>query len=176
LQLRLDEVNVSIAAERDLVGSLRKELLECQLNLSHHEGCRQATKEITERRAHEAEQRFQELESKTSSLRGELAEKQQVISELTQRLAIAETPSDQHERELLMAKARIHELEQSEKELLQRATNITVRYEASDLVRGVIIVRWLFTSMTIERQREDVGSKPRPEGARSLWARACGEG
>jgi hypothetical protein len=77
---------------------------------------------------------IQELDSKTSPLCSGLGE-------LTQRLAVAETPSDHYEQELLALKERNIELEQSEKQLLERATNITTRYELGDLVRGVINVR-----------------------------------
>ncbi|KAG1816519.1 uncharacterized protein BJ212DRAFT_1480954 [Suillus subaureus] len=133
LQRRLDEATVTIAAERDLVGSLRKELLDCQIDLSRQQGIQQATEQIAEQRARDAERRIKELNSKTDSQRGELGEKQQVISELTQRLAIAETPSDLHEQELLVLKTRIRELEQSETQLLQRSTNITVRHKQNDL-------------------------------------------
>jgi len=140
LQLRLDEANVTTATERDLVSSLRKDLLECQINLSQQEGIQQATQQITEKYARETEQRIQELESKTSALCGELDEKQQVIFGLTQRLTIAEAPSNQQEQELHVLKMRVQELEQSEEQLLQRATNITVRHEQGDLVRGATFV------------------------------------
>lgn len=150
MQLRLDEANVTTTTERNLVGSLRKELLECQITLSRQEGSQRVAQQIAEKFAREAEQRIQELESNTSSLRGELGEKQQVISELTQRLAIAETPSNQHEQELFVLKMRVNELEQSEKQLLQRAMNITVRHEQSDLVRRAIIIQWLFTLVAVE--------------------------
>ncbi|OAX35671.1 hypothetical protein K503DRAFT_802634 [Rhizopogon vinicolor AM-OR11-026] len=133
LQLRLDEANVTITTEQNLVGSLRKELLECQITISRQEGCQRATEQVAEKCARDTEQQIRELDSKTSSLRSELDEKQQVISELTRRLAIAETPSDQHEQELIVMKARVDELEQSEKQLIQRATNITVRHEHGDL-------------------------------------------
>ncbi|KAG1747479.1 hypothetical protein EDB19DRAFT_1949495 [Suillus lakei] len=126
LQQRLDEANVATATERNLVSSLKKELFD----LSRQQG--QAIEHIAEQRARDAEQRIQELNSKTDSQCGELGENQRVISELTQRLAIAETP-DQHEQDLLVLKTRVHELEESEKQLLQRATNITVRYEQNDL-------------------------------------------
>ena len=175
MQLRLDEANVTITTEQNLVGSLRKELLECQITISRQEGCQRATEQVAEKCARDTEQQIRELDSKTSSLRSELDEKQQVISELTRRLAIAETPSDQHEQELLVMKARVDELEQSEKQLIQRATNITVRHEHGDLVRVVIIARWLLTSTAVERQRVHVGSEPRPKGQRSLRTRACGE-
>ncbi|OJA14711.1 hypothetical protein AZE42_04371 [Rhizopogon vesiculosus] len=133
LQLRLNEANVTITTEQNLVGSLRKELLECQITLSRQEGCQRTTEQVAEKCALETERQIRELDFKTSSLRSELDEKQQVISELTRRLAIAETPSDQHEQELLVMKARVDELEQSEKQLIQRATNITVRHEHGDL-------------------------------------------
>ena len=135
MQLRLDEANVTTATERDLVSSLRKDLLECQINLSQQEGIQQATQQIAEKYAREAEQRIQELESKTNALCGELDEKQQVIIGLTQRLTIAEAPSNQQEQEFHVLKMRVQELEQSEEQLLQRATNITVRHEQGDLVR-----------------------------------------
>lgn len=137
LQRRLDEAIVATAAERDLVGSLRKELLDCQIDLSRQQGIQRATEQIAEQRVRDAERRIEELNSKTDSQRGELDQKQQVISELTQRLAIAETPSDLHEQELLVLKTRIRDLEQSETQLLQRSTNITVRHEQNDLVRRV---------------------------------------
>lgn len=137
LQRRLDEAIVATAAERDLVGSLRKELLDCQIDLSRQQGIQRATEQIAEQRVRDAERRIEELNSKTDSQRGELGQKQQVISELTQRLAIAETPSDLHEQELLVLKTRIRDLEQSETQLLQRSTNITVRHEQNDLVRRV---------------------------------------
>ncbi|KAG1788437.1 uncharacterized protein HD556DRAFT_1403523 [Suillus plorans] len=133
LQRRLDEAIVATAAERDLVGSLRKELLDCQIDLSRQQGIQRATEQIAEQRVRDAERRIEELNSKTDSQRGELGQKQQVISELTQRLAIAETPSDLHEQELLVLKTRIRDLEQSETQLLQRSTNITVRHEQNDL-------------------------------------------
>jgi hypothetical protein len=137
LQRRLDEAITATATERDLVGSLRKELLDCQTVLSRQQGIQQATEQIAEQRARDAERRIEELNSKTDFQRGELVEKQQVISELTQRLAIAETPSDLHEQELLVLKKRICDLEQSETQLLQRSTNITVRHAQNDLVRRV---------------------------------------
>lgn len=137
LQCRLDEAIVVAAAERDLVGSLRKELLDYQMDLSRQQGIQRATEQIAEQRARDAERRIEELNSKTDSQRGELVEKQQIISELTQRLAIAETPSDLHEQEVLVLKTRIHDLEQSEAQLLQRSTNITFRHEQNDLVRRV---------------------------------------
>lgn len=137
LQRRLDEAIVAATAERDLVGSLRKELLDYQMNLSRQQGIQRATEQIAEQSARDAERRIEELNSKTDSQRGELGEKQRIISELTQRLAIAETPSDLHEQELLVLKTRIHDLEQSETQLLQRSTNITVRHEQNDLVRRV---------------------------------------
>ncbi|KAG1846688.1 hypothetical protein C8R48DRAFT_732822 [Suillus tomentosus] len=133
LQRRLDEAIVATAAERDLVGGLRKELLDCQIDLSRQQGIQRATEQIAEQRVRDAERRIEELNSKTDSQRGELGQKQQVISELTQRLAIAETPSDLHEQELLVLKTRIRDLEQSEMQLLQRSTNITVRHEQNDL-------------------------------------------
>jgi predicted RNase H-like nuclease (RuvC/YqgF family) len=135
LQLRLNEADATTATGQDLIGSLRKELLEYQINLSRQEGSQSAAEQIAEKCVREAKQRIQELDSKTSSLRGELGEKQQIISELTQRLAIVETPSNQHEQELLILKARVHELERSEKQLLERATSITARHEHGDLVR-----------------------------------------
>jgi hypothetical protein len=137
LQRRLDEAIVAATAERDLVGSLRKELLNYQMDLSRQKGIQQATEQIAEQSARDAERRIEELNSKTDSQRGELGEKQKIISELTQRLAIAETPSDLHEQEVLVLKTRIHDLEQSETQLLQRSTNITVRHEQNDLVRRV---------------------------------------
>jgi hypothetical protein len=137
LQRRLDEAIAATATERDLVGSLRKELLDCQTVLSRQQGIQQAIEQIAEQRARDAERRIEELNSKTDFQRGELVEKQQVISELTQRLAIAETPSDLHEQELLVLKKRICDLEQSETQLLQRSTNITVRHAQNDLVRRV---------------------------------------
>lgn len=137
MQRRLDEAIVATAAERDLVGSLQKELLDCQIDLSRQQGIQRATEQIAEQRVRDVERRIQELNSKTDSQRDELGEKQQVISELTQRLAIAETPSDLHEQELLVLKTRIRDLEQSETQLLQRSTNITVRHEQNDLVRRV---------------------------------------
>lgn len=133
LQRRLDEAIVATTAERDLIGSLRKELLDCQIDLSRQQGIQRATEQIAEQRVRDAERRIEELNSKTDSQRGELGQKQQVISELTQRLAIAETPSDLHEQELLVLKTRIRDLEQSETQLLQRSTNITVRHEQNDL-------------------------------------------
>lgn len=137
MQRRLDEAIVAATAERDLVGSLRKELLNYQMDLSRQKGIQQATEQIAEQSARDAERRIEELNSKTDSQRGELGEKQKIISELTQRLAIAETPSDLHEQEVLVLKTRIHDLEQSETQLLQRSTNITVRHEQNDLVRRV---------------------------------------
>ncbi|KAG1747741.1 uncharacterized protein EDB91DRAFT_1334696 [Suillus paluster] len=150
LQRRLDEANVTTAAERDLVGSLRKELLEHQIDLAQQKGIQRATEQIAEQRTREAERRIQELNSKTDSQRDELGEKQQVISELTQRLAVAETPSDQHEQELLSLKTRIHDLEQSETQLLQRTTNITVRYEQNDLNDN----EWMLVQSLAQKARE----------------------
>jgi chromosome segregation ATPase len=134
LVLERDTLLEKLKTAEDLIGGLQKEVLECQLNLSTQEGSQRAIEEIAEKSARKAEQRIQELDSKTSSLRSELGE-------LTQHLAVAETASNQHEQELLALKERNIELEQSEKQLLERATNITTRYERGDLVRGVINVR-----------------------------------
>ncbi|KAG0704574.1 hypothetical protein DFH29DRAFT_1037353 [Suillus ampliporus] len=150
LQHMLDGANVTTAAERDLVSSLRKELLECQIDLSRHKGIQRATEQIAEQRVRDAERRIQELNSKTDSQRGELGEKQQVISELTQRLAVAETPSDQHEQELLLLKTRVHDLEQSETQLLRRATSITDRYEHNDLNDN----EWMLVQNLAQKARE----------------------
>ncbi|KAG1845884.1 hypothetical protein DFJ58DRAFT_503282 [Suillus subalutaceus] len=139
-----------MAAERDLVGSLRKELLDCQIDLSRQQGIQQATEQIAEQRARDAERQIKELNSKTDSQRGELGEKQQVISELTQRLVIAETPSDLHEQELLALKTRLRELEQSETQLLQRSTNITVRHEQNDLNDN----EWMLVQNLAQKARE----------------------
>ncbi|KAG1738527.1 hypothetical protein EDB19DRAFT_1909276 [Suillus lakei] len=150
LQRRLDEANVATVTERDLVSSLRKELLDCQIDLSRQQGIQRATEQMAEQRVRDGERRIQELNSKTDSQRGELGEKQQVISELTQRLAIAETPSDQHEQELLVLKTRVRDLEQSEKQLLQRATNITVRHEQNDLNDN----EWMLVESLAQKARE----------------------
>ncbi|KAJ8584629.1 hypothetical protein M405DRAFT_845051 [Rhizopogon salebrosus TDB-379] len=150
LQLRLNEADATTATGQDLIGSLRKELLEYQINLSRQEGSQSAAEQIAEKCAREAKQRIQELDSKTSSLRGELGEKQQIISELTQRLAIVETPSNQHEQELLILKARVHELERSEKQLLERATSITARHEHGDLNDN----EWMLVQSLAQRARD----------------------
>ncbi|KAG2346014.1 hypothetical protein BDR05DRAFT_100365 [Suillus weaverae] len=150
LQRRLDEAIVATAAERDLVGSLQKELLDCQIDLSRQQGIQRATEQIAEQRVRDVERRIQELNSKTDSQRDELGEKQQVISELTQRLAIAETPSDLHEQELLVLKTRIRDLEQSETQLLQRSTNITVRHEQNDLNDN----EWMLVQNLAQKARE----------------------
>ncbi|KAG1888087.1 hypothetical protein F4604DRAFT_1915992 [Suillus subluteus] len=80
LQHILDEANIAM-------NSLCKELSDWHIDLYRQQGIQQATEQIAEQRAHNAKPRIQE-----DSQCGELGEKQQVISDLTQR---AKTPDQQ---------------------------------------------------------------------------------
>lgn len=97
------------------------------MDLSRQQGIQQATEQIAEQRARDAERQIQELKSKTDS-HHELDNNQQVTPDMTQRLR------SEHEQELLVLKTRVVELEEINKKLLQRATTITARHQQNDLV------------------------------------------
>ncbi|KAG9313268.1 hypothetical protein JVU11DRAFT_6734 [Chiua virens] len=124
----------------DKTVSFRQELEEknasfhaLRVELSRKEGVFEGLLEAESLSKKEALGRAQETKTEADSLLAELARKDNDIEELTKRLAAAETPSAEREREVSGLKVRVAELEATEKRLVDRAINISRRYETNDM-------------------------------------------
>jgi chromosome segregation ATPase len=105
-----------------------------QIELSRKEGTFQALLDTERLAKKEALDQVQETKTKIESLVTELAQEDYRKQEMAKRLAAAEAPSTEHEREVEVLKARITQLEAAEKRLADRAATISHRYENNDLV------------------------------------------
>lgn len=88
----------------------------------------------------EAFSQVQETKTKVESLLTELAQKEYHMQDMAKRLAAAEAPSTEREREVAALKVRITELEVTEKRSADRAMTISCRYENNDLVNSIFLV------------------------------------
>ncbi|KAF9232453.1 hypothetical protein BU15DRAFT_81243 [Melanogaster broomeanus] len=107
--------------------------LALQMELSRREGAFQTLLEAESRRTNEALGQVQEMKSRNESLLMELSQNKDRMQEMDKRLATADGPSNEREREVTTLQVRIAELEAAEKQLLHRAATITRRYDGNDL-------------------------------------------
>lgn len=122
-----------------------------QIELSHKEGAFQALVETERLGKKEALDQAQELKTKVESLLTELTQEDFRMQEMAKRLAAAEAPCTEREREVAALKARIAELEATEKRLADRAVTISHRYENNDLVNSISLAASAMTAATPHR-------------------------
>lgn len=133
LKARLDCADKEIEAKTASFQAL-------QIELSRKEGAFQTLLETERLGKNEAFGQVQETKAKVESLLTELAQKDYHVQNMTKRLAAAEVPSTEREREVAALKVCIAELEATEKRLANRAVTICRRYENNDLVNSVSLV------------------------------------
>lgn len=144
LKARLDRADKEI---EDKTGSFHA----LQIELSRKEGTAQALLETERLGKKEALDQVQEAKTKVESLLTELAQEEFRMQEMTERLAAAEAPCTERQREVAALKARIAELETSEMRLADRAVTISHRYENNDLVNSISHCSLTMTAATPHR-------------------------